>query len=1425
MRWIRGSRLYHVIMLALLISVEGSAADGSPDAPTTISKSGGLTPEQEALWDMTASRATPLDVEILSSHVVNNCQVQDILFTSEVGANGANRIYCGIAWPLNGQGPFPPLLDLHGGGGKGSADRALSFAQQFNVLAISLDWGGKLPDDPDPLRTVWRSPPIGGQETVGLNSAQHEVIVACRRALDYAAEQPDVSMAKVVVYGGSWGAYYAMLLSGIDPRVTDTICIAGAGGWRDSHSLIAEGVGRLPEAQRETWYRTLDPIAYAQNTQSDVSQIAYTNDSYFWLGGLQENFKALAGPKRIVIAPNNDHGIGTQPEPIATWPFPVSILKHHLEGDPFPEVTSGSLQEGPPGEFSWKTTGPAVQTAALYFSPGHGNWRSRYWVEVPAHFDGTAWRASLPGHLHNVAGSYYVTVAASQNRVACTTVLSREGKDPQLEGVALWPGDSLWNTAAGRLAWRTSIYHTGTTLQPAGVAGFRIVPGADAEFEVLTDSALLLGPRAQEYEGIKLTVDGEGLAGTLNIRLEDDDPTRYTPAVVQTKVDYGAGQSEIVVPWSSFPAGASDQPWPFESIVLAGARPGSKPITIKSVESIPLKQYPYYPILGASQGFGYINKFTDEPSPVEQGRIMVNIGADAYKFMVGYNVGWASYRDANLYRDLPDLLPSGGDKTIVRLIQNEPAYRAVFDLPLKFYVMWTYATDYWWFRSSIPDSDMQKEYSQLYDFTRYLLQTYQGTGKVFLMGQWESDHVIMEGRDANNPALQPTAQMIDAMRRWFANRQQAIDDARNSLPEITGVEVYNYVEVNCIQPVLDNPNVQRVVNVVLPYVTVDLISYSSYNATNHTEQLPQRLNAHMDFIESKANLTGRWPYGKPVFIGEYGMPRPYDNSRAAQNLASLKACAAWGSPINLFWSIYSQLENGNSALVENNGTPNRDYYQLRDFNRKMHVLRNATRVWLDRNPTEAETRAFINGFTYPAGANYTLLANVINASGERTSNAQYLAALCQDLNLGEQIGTAWYQGLLDDLAAGRKTRSAVLSAVLDSAEFAAAVPLEDFKSYLADAVLRQEGVQFPTPEPSRSSLYQWAINQAQFNEADLPYALLSCVPDTLRAKYSLLLSQTEKQSGAFFEDFKDGAATFGPSYLIGGGEGVSVALTAGSELLEVLSTNAHTDGTTSWGIEYPKEGTIRWDTAQNRYLQAWIPWKGGGSDLLAVDFQIDGASFWQGDWWTNRIDNAEQWYHSQPTLVDVNTLANLTPGVHQLRMRFVDFNTFYGVGEDLSTLGMAIDWIRGGMPPDADVSLAQYKNSSGSATPVTCGFVGPEDEAIANNPPTLVWNPPAGHGDLRYTVSLSQDPFFRGPTTVTVHDITATHYTPAAPLDLGRWYWTVIPVNSDGISGQDLIKSLRSGGYWNNPHDYSFYSFVIDESSSRNSATTWPLYH
>jgi len=508
-------------------------------------------------------------------------------------------------------------------------------------------------------------------------------------------------------------------------------------------------------------------------------------------------------------------------------------------------------------------------------------------------------------------------------------------------------------------------------------------------------------------------------------------------------------------------------------------------------------EFPYFNLRAGSQAFGSIKKFTDEPKLVEQARRMLEMGSDAIKFLLGADADHANY--VSVYKDLSDEIRHRSH-TLVELIENEPAYKTVFDMPFKYFVMWVNPMDMTLRlgEGEYNEPEMEQEYQQLYDLTRYFMQTYQGTGKVFLIGHWEGDNMLMEDNDLIKGT--PREAKLEDMRKWLANRQKAVEDGRNSLPDVTGVEVYNYAELNIITPVLDD-GLPRLINAVLPHVAVDLVSYSAYNCMNHTDELPERAWRHFDYILEHAKFTGAWKHGKPVFMGEYGIPMPLVPSRPARNLIALKSAASWGSPINLYWSVYTQLENGNSALIELDGTKNQEYHDMRDFLDRMHLLKHATRVWLGRNPTELEANYLALEFDQVKRSE--LLARIVNSHEYRAlvSDEEFLDWALAACGIRDEAAAALRGRLEEASAEGQAPRFDLFLTILDSPEFAQAVSDRDFRNYLAAWLSNGSGQYAGRENVRRSELYLDAIDCEEFSRRDHEFAQLNQVTEAIRAKY------------------------------------------------------------------------------------------------------------------------------------------------------------------------------------------------------------------------------------------------------------------------------------------------------------------------------------
>ena len=293
-------------------------------------------------------------------------------------------------------------------------------------------------------------------------------------------------------------------------------------------------------------------------------------------------------------------------------------------------------------------------------------------------------------------------------------------------------------------------------------------------------------------------------------------------------------------------------------------------------------------ILG-TQTIGASYQFTAQTRLVETAQAILDMGSNVIKFRMGKEDG---VKNANTLGRDPAI------RSLTELARDEPSHRRVLDMPLAYYVIWTYPFAGGNWHKGFAPADQAKEYQELYEFACHLLKTYNRSGKTFLLGHWEGDWTLRgTGNTTDEDRVTPAA--IQGMIDWLNVRQKAIDDANRDTKHAR-VGVYQYTELNLVRLAMQGR--KTVCNDVLPKTAVDFVSYSSYD----TQKDPEQLRAALDYIAAKlppkAGLAGR-----RVFIGEYGYPadRFPPEEQDEMSRRTIRAALAWGCPLILYWEMYN----------------------------------------------------------------------------------------------------------------------------------------------------------------------------------------------------------------------------------------------------------------------------------------------------------------------------------------------------------------------------------------------------------------------------------------------------------------------------------------------------------------------------------------
>jgi len=368
--------------------------------------------------------------------------------------------------------------------------------------------------------------------------------------------------------------------------------------------------------------------------------------------------------------------------------------------------------------------------------------------------------------------------------------------------------------------------------------------------------------------------------------------------------------------------------------------------------SIPQGQIDEYNYIIGTQTVGSKYKFTDETMLVETAKQIKLMGSNLLKFAMTSRYSSENYG-----------LPHNDEITsLTKLAQLEPSFKAVLDMDFKYYHIWVYGfsqytpepegekidTNQVKFINGYPDHYAEALYEELYDFASYLLTTYNNSGKIFYLGNWEGDWHLRWNYNLNAPVEPKT---LEGMLKWLIVRQKAIDDAKRDIKH-ENVELYHYIEVNQVMIGLDESR-KCVTNTIVNKVNPDYVSYSAYDATN-PHKTEQDLNTHLkralDYIEQHLSPKEGLPEGKRVWIGEYGNPaRIYsEEMQDTRSRWTIKAGLEWGAPFILYWELYNN--EINKATGEQGG-----FWLIDDAGDKQKIWHTHTRFY-------EEARIFLQDF-------------------------------------------------------------------------------------------------------------------------------------------------------------------------------------------------------------------------------------------------------------------------------------------------------------------------------------------------------------------------------------------------------------------------------------------------------------------------------
>lgn len=306
-------------------------------------------------------------------------------------------------------------------------------------------------------------------------------------------------------------------------------------------------------------------------------------------------------------------------------------------------------------------------------------------------------------------------------------------------------------------------------------------------------------------------------------------------------------------------------------------------------------------VLGVAHTAGKYN-FTDKDFLNEGADELLELGTRVIKVWFGADA--ATYYPFN-----SDWEPAA--ESLVE-VAEKPYYRALFAKPFTTYLLVLTRSEgasYFW--DGMTAEEVAAEKQQVYELARHLLTAYAGSGKTFVLQNWEGDHLLRRNLP---PELEPDDKRLRGMADWWNARQDGVDQARKEV-RVRGVQVLHAAEVNHLRQAMEGK--VTATNDVIPFTHADLYSYSSWDVQFDRAVLTQAL----DYLERKApdsRLFGRYN----LYLGEFGAAKDHlDERQAKRELIRELADTAlgWGVRYAIYWQVFC-----NEPAREYTGRPTND---------------------------------------------------------------------------------------------------------------------------------------------------------------------------------------------------------------------------------------------------------------------------------------------------------------------------------------------------------------------------------------------------------------------------------------------------------------------------------------------------------------------
>lgn len=360
-------------------------------------------------WDMEALKRPPK-----STWGEREGLVREVYYEGEPFEGKPTRVFAYYARPETGEGPFPAMLLVHGGGGQAFREWAELWARR-GYAALAMDTAGQ---GPGKKRLPDAGPDQGHPQkfrAFGPGEADrvwtYHAVAAVIRGHSLLAARKEVDAKRIGITGISWGGYLTCIVTGLDDRLKVSIPVYGCGFLHENSCWLGE-FAKMSEEQRARWVEHFDPSQYLPGVRCPILFINGTNDFAYPLDSYQKSYRAVPAPVTLCVKVRMPHG-----HPQGWAPREIGIFADSIfaGGDPLPDLGEMTIADG-------RVTAPYASTVEvvngqLHYTADTGAWQKRHWRTVEARLAEGTVSAPLPSERPLVC---YLSITDARGAIVAT---------------------------------------------------------------------------------------------------------------------------------------------------------------------------------------------------------------------------------------------------------------------------------------------------------------------------------------------------------------------------------------------------------------------------------------------------------------------------------------------------------------------------------------------------------------------------------------------------------------------------------------------------------------------------------------------------------------------------------------------------------------------------------------------------------------------------------------------------------------------------------------------------------------------------------------------------------------------------------------------------------------------------------------------